>query len=264
MIKMSANLSTLFQHVPWVQRFAAARNAGFDGAEIQFPYNEPAVALARAATAADCPVVLINGPLSHPAHPYGIASRAELRSEFLGQLALIEEYALALGVRYVHILAGRIEPDYSRTYAMETYVENLSKAVARLSPHGVEILIEPLNSFDAPGYLLDSLDLAVDVIERCGSGIKLLFDVYHVSRMGLDPLSEFRGRLAVIRHVQFADFPGRHEPGTGKVPFDAFVSELLEVGYEGWLGAEYVPLAEPMDGSELSWLRAWRKVLAAG
>jgi hydroxypyruvate isomerase len=166
-------------------------------------------------------------------------------------------------VRYVHILAGRTESGSARNFSIETYVENLLQAVEKLRPHGVEILIEPLNAHDAPGYLLDSFELAAQIVERCGEGVGLQFDIYHASRMGLDLLGEFHNRLALIRHIQFADAPGRHQPGTGSVAFDAFLTKLREVDYQGWLGAEYVPQGESTDGATSSWLGSWRERLSA-
>ncbi len=263
MIKIAANLSTLFRHLPWSGRFEAARSAGFDGVEIQSPYAEPSASLALAARGAGLPVVLINAPVSSPAHPFGIAGCVELRGEFRAQLPLVEEYALALGARYVHILAGRPEPGVARDSSIECYVENLSRAAERLGPRGIEVLIEPLNAYDAPGYLLDSFDLAARVIERCGAGVGLQFDVYHVTRMGLDLLRELERRLELIRHIQFADAPGRHEPGTGNVAFEPLLAKLLEVDYRGWLGAEYFPVGAAVDGAASIWLRAWRARLGA-
>jgi hydroxypyruvate isomerase len=263
MIKIAANLSTLFRDLPWSERFEAARSEGFDGVEIQFPYAEPSASLALAARAAGLPVVLINAPVSLPTHPLGIAGCAELCGKFRDQLPVIEEYALALGARYVHILAGRAEPGAARDASIEAYVENLSRAAERLRPRGIEVLIEPLNAHDAPGYLLDSFDLAAQVIERCGAGVGLQFDVYHVSRMGLDLLPEFERRLKLIRHIQFADAPGRHEPGTGEIAFDGFLAKLLEADYQGWLGAEYFPQGATADGAASIWLRDWRERLSA-
>jgi len=256
MIPIAANLSTLFPEIPWPERFLRASAQGFDGVEIQFPYAAPADSLARAARAVGLPVILINGPVNAATRPFGIAGRIEDRPVFRSQLTMIEDYALALGVRYVHILAGQIHPSEERASALEVYVENLALAAAQLAPRGIEVLIEPLNAHDAPHYLLGSYELAADVVRRCGSGVGLQFDIYHATRMGLDAASELERRLPIIRHIQFADVPGRHEPGTGDVAFERWVAKLPELGYTGWLGAEYFPLHPGTDPPP--WLSLWR------
>jgi hydroxypyruvate isomerase len=256
MIKIAANLSTVYRACSWRERFPAARADGFDGVEIQFPYTEPAHALAQAAREAALPIILINGPVDPSAYPLGIAGRREQRSAFREQLPLIEDYARVLGVRYVHILAGHLDAEKERTSALEAYVDNLSLAAERLERYGVEVLIEPLNGHDAPRYLLDSFDLAAEVIGYCRRGVGLQFDLYHAARMGLDLERELEQRSAIIRHIQFADVPGRHEPGTGQLDFVPAIAKLVRMGYAGWLGAEYFPRGSSADG--LRWLAEWR------
>jgi hydroxypyruvate isomerase len=255
-IRICANLSTLFQDLPWPHRFAAARAGGFDGVEMQFPYSQPAEILALAARAAALPVVLVNAPVDPPAHPLGIACRPELKAQFRAELARIEEYALALGVRWVHVLAGRPEAGADRAGALRVYTENLVLAAERLRPHGIEVLIEPLNRHDAPGYLLHSFDLAAEIIAVCGAGVGLQFDIYHATRMQLDVAEELGRALPLIRHIQFADAPGRHQPGTGSVRFEPLIAKLIEARYAGWLGAECFP--DGAHGDSLGWLAQWR------
>ncbi|HEX4242831.1 MAG TPA: TIM barrel protein [Steroidobacteraceae bacterium] len=252
MIRISANLSTIFKDLAWPERFAAARAGGFDGVEMQFPYSEPAGLLVRAALAAEMPVVLINAPVDPPSHPFGIACRPERKAQFRADLERVEDYALALGARCVHVLAGRSDPDAGRASALAVYVENLRLAAERLGPHGIEVLIEPLNPHDAPGYLLDSFDLAAEIIARCGAGVGLQFDVYHATRMDLDVLGQIERALPLIRHIQFADVPGRHQPGTGRVPFERVIAKLEELQYARWLGAEYFPAGDARGS--LGWL----------
>jgi hydroxypyruvate isomerase len=256
MLEIAANISTLFREMPLLERFHAARVAGFDGVEMQFPYSESAPALAHAAADAGMPVILINSPVMPPAHPFGIAGRPEMRNAFRAQLPLICDYAEALGVRYVHVLAGRVNSPGERESCLITYVDNLLFAAEVLSSRGIKVVIEPLNSTDAPSYLLGSLASAQSILDRCGQHIGLQFDTYHVVRMGLDPVLELERALPFVRHVQFADAPGRHEPGTGHIAFESLLSMLRAARYGGWRAAEYVPVGSTSAG--LSWLERWR------
>jgi hydroxypyruvate isomerase len=257
---IAANISTLFCELPLLERFEAARSHGFDGIEIQFPYTESPEALARAAVAANMPVVLINSPIIPSEHRFGIAGRPEMQTLFRAQLAQVEEYAEALGARFVHVLAGLLPAEAERERSLCVYQENLHLAADVLRPKGVGVLIEPLNPLDAPGYLLGSFDLARSILSRHAPGIGMQFDAYHASRMGLDLVEELGRALPYIRHVQFADVPGRHEPGTGCVPFGEMLNSLLDAHYLGWLGAEYSP-SETTECS-LTWLSDWRGVIA--
>jgi hydroxypyruvate isomerase len=254
-LNIAANISTLFREVPLLERFQAARAQGFDGVEMQFPYSESASVLARAGLAAGMPVILINAPVL-PANPFGIAGRPEMRDAFRAQLPQICDYAEALAVKCVHVLAGCVRSPDERESCYCTYVENLVFAAEILGPRGIKVVIEPLNPIDVPNYLLDSLVTAQSILHRCGDRIGLQFDAYHVARMGLDPVDELKRALPRVRHLQFADAPGRHEPGTGSVPFASLIAALAAGRYGGWLGAEYMPLGTTAAG--LAWLAAWR------
>jgi hydroxypyruvate isomerase len=255
-LRIAANISMLFRELPLLERFEAARRSGFDAVEMQSPYGETVQALARAAEGAALRAVLINAPVLAPAHPFGIAGRAELQGVFCSHLPQIAEYAAALGAKCVHVLAGRVDSAAERETCLRVYEENLLRAAQYLRPHGIRVLIEPLNAADAPGYLLGSFDLAREVLARCGDAVGLQFDVYHATRMGLDLLGELDRARPLVRHMQFADAPGRHEPGTGNVPFEALVKALLDARYEGWIGAEYLPLRSTEES--LGWLPVWR------
>jgi hydroxypyruvate isomerase len=257
MLAIAANISVLFKELPLLARFDAARNSGFDGVELQFPYGEAAEALAAAANAANVPVILINAPIIPGAYAFGMAGRPEMRDAFRAQLPQIRGYAQALGVRFVHVLAGTVGESDERQRCLDTYVDNLMFAASALGQSGVQILIEALNSGDAPDYLIGTPEDAAYVIDRCSGAIGLLFDAYHVARMGLDPAATFRRLLPVVRHVQVADSPGRHEPGSGGLDFDVLLESLAGSNYHGWLAAEYWPLGDTVSG--LGWLRDWRK-----
>lgn len=259
-LPIAANISTLFRELPLLERFEAARAHGFDGVEIQAPYSERPEALARAAGAAGMPVVLINVPVVAAEHPFGIAGRPDLKPLFRAHLAQAAEYAEALGASLVHVLAGVAPSEADREESLRAYEDNLDLAVELLHPKGVVALIEPLNPIDAPGYLLSSFDVARSILSRRGSGIGLQFDAYHATRMGLDLIKELRQSLPCLRHVQFADVPGRHEPGTGGVPFRDLLSALSNARYAGWLGAEYFPMTT--TDRSLRWLPEWRAAMS--
>ena len=254
--KIAANISMLFCELPMLERFDAARAAGFDGVEMQFPYAVPAADLARAAGAAGMPVISINGPVT-PEYPVGLAGRPEMRDAFRAQLSQIGEYAQALGVNSTHVLAGRISSNEERERCLGTFADNLSLAADALAPYGVIVLTEMLNSHDVPNYLIGTLADARAVLERCGQRAGLQFDFYHVARMELDLAAELERHLPLVRHVQFADVPGRHEPGTGGVHFGPVLVVLQASPYQGWLSAEYIPCAA--TPASLNWLESWRR-----
>jgi hydroxypyruvate isomerase len=258
-LPIAANISTLFRELPLPERFEAARSRGFDGVEIQFPYAESAEVLARAAAAANMPVVLINAPAAAP--DFGIAGRPGLKGLFRAQLAQAEEYAEALGARFVHVLAGVLPDEADRARSLSVYEDNLHLAAEKFHPNGVGVLIEPLNPSDVPGYLLGSFDIARSILRRQTPEIGMQFDAYHAARMELDVVDEFKRSLPYVRHVQFADVPGRHEPGTGVVPFTQLLKALRDAEYGGWLSAEYFP-SGPTEES-LYWLADWRAAMSA-
>ena len=256
MPKIAANISMLFREVATLDRFQAAHAAGFDGVEMQFPYAESPNELARAAQAAGLPIVLINAPVSRQ-YPFGLAGRPEMRDSFRSQLTQISEYAEALDVRFVHVLAGPVYSIDERESCCRTYAENLLLAADALAPRGVGVLVEALNAHDVPNYLVGTLADAESLLDRCRQRVALQFDLYHVARMGLDPVVELKRCMPFVRHVQFADAPGRHEPGTGSVEFDSVLEVLNAGGYGGWLSAEYIPLAATAAG--MGWLGSWRR-----
>lgn len=259
-LPIAANISTLFRELPLLERFEAARSQGFDGVEIQFPYAQPPEALARAAAAASMPVVLINAPVIPAEHPFGIAGRPELKTLFRAQLAQAAEYAEALDARFVHVLAGLLPDEAQRERYLGVYEDNLRLAADVLHAKGIGVLIEPLNLSDVPDYLLGSFDLARTIVARSQPGIGLQFDAYHAARMGLDLVNELERALPYVGHVQFADAPGRHEPGTGGVPFRDMLGTLRDAQYAGWLGAEYFP-SGTTDRS-VGWLADWRAAMS--
>jgi hydroxypyruvate isomerase len=253
-MKISANLSLLFKELPLLERFAAARRAGFDAVEIQSPYAESCADLQRAAHDAALPVVLINAPVVPKSYPSGFAGRPEMREEFRAQLPLVREYADALQVSCIHVLGGVCTPQET-DICRKTYVENLLLASQVFK--GRQVVTEFINPHDMPGYVNPSLAVAREILGNCAGHVRLQFDLYHAARTGIDIAAGLKACLAEVAHIQFADAPGRHEPGTGSTPFADILKMLASSNYGGYLGAEYNPLNSTEQG--LDWLSRWRK-----
>jgi hydroxypyruvate isomerase len=260
-LRFSANLSLLFRELPLLERFAAAREAGFDAAEVQVPYEVPAAAIARAADAAGLPVVLINAPMGPQLGSPGMACRPELRAAFRDSLERAAEYAGALGCPCVNVLAGRAARAERET-CLRQLTEHLALAAEVLGLVGARPLLEAINPYDAPDYCIASVPLAAEILSRCDPRVGLQFDIYHAARLGLDPAAAFASHQHRIAHVQFADSPGRHEPGTGALDFEALFAAIERSGYAGWLGAEYHPSGRTADS--LGWLRSRRGPTSVG
>ena len=258
MPRFAANLSLLFAERPLLDRFAEARAAGFAAVEMQFPYTEPKEALAPRLTEAGLPLVLHNLPPGDwAAGERGIAIFHERMSEFREGVARAIDYAGALGCRQVNCLAGLAPPDAERARLRATLTENLAYAADALGKAGIRLLIEPINDRDMPGFFLNRLADAAAVIEAVGSeNLFIQADLYHMARMGEDLVDSLTAHRARIAHVQIADAPGRHEPGTGGIDFAAAFAALDRLGYDGFIGCEYLPAANTEAG--LGWMAAYR------
>ena len=252
MLRLSANISVLFRELPLLERFGAARTAGFLTVEIQNPYEHSAAALTSAARAADVQVILINAPLGEDPSTLGTASLPGRGALYRAELERAAEYAQALGTRQVNVLAGRTTPA-EQPAAVQRLTENLAFAAGILGAAGARPLLEVINPVNAPGYCVADFTLAAAILEAGDARVGLQFDVYHAAMLGLDPAQAFVQHLARIGHVQFADSPGRHEPGTGGLDFAGIFRTIRDSSYAGWVGAEYHPLAQTAAG--LGWLR---------
>jgi hydroxypyruvate isomerase len=251
MLKFSANLSLLFRELPFLARFDAARRHGFAGVEIQLPYEHSTQALRRAAADAGVSVVLINAPRGPDPSVPGLACRREQARAFHEAIERAAEYAGALQVPCVNVLAGRASAE-EHAACVRQLEEHLTLAADLLSPAGARPLLEVINPIDVPGYCVPSFELAREVLGRCDRRVGLQFDVYHAARLGLDPQEAFEATRSLIAHVQFADCPGRHEPGTGSLAFGKIFATIERSAYQGWVGAEYHPLEATAAG--LHWL----------
>lgn len=258
-MRFSASVTMLFGELPLLDRFAAVRAAGFEGVEIQtLAVAAPAV-MARAAADAGTPVVLVNVPTGDYSTGgpglSGVPGREELfRAEVLRAL----EAAELLDARFVHLGPSRIPETVEREACLATYCQNLEMAVMLARGSGRELLIEAMNRVEAPTALLSDVEDAAALIRAGFLGrVGLQFDVYHLAMNGRDPVAAFNAHADLVRHVQFADAPGRHEPGTGAVDFAAIFGTIRQSGYSGWCGAEYHPSRE--TSRTLDWLGHFAK-----
>lgn len=252
MLKFSANLSLLFTERPLSERFSAARAAGFSAVEIQFPYELDIPTLKTLLQENTLELVLINVPAGDfMAGGNGLACVPGKEEEFRKAVDTAREYAEALGVPRINVLAGRKPAEYSHEDCLAVLTENLRHASHAFHKAGIGTVVEAINLFDMPGFLIHSV---ADMQQLCehNSRLKMQFDCYHMSRMGEDVLEALHSNLPLIGHIQFADNPGRHEPGTGHIDYKPVFSLLKSSDYQGWCGAEYLPSKRTED--TLGWL----------
>jgi hydroxypyruvate isomerase len=258
MPKLAANLSTLFTDLPFLDRIGAAARAGFRAVECQHPYAEKPESIAARLRGEGLEWVLFNSPAGNSAAgERGIACLPGRLPEFVEGIHRVLEYAMAGGCRRVHVMAGLPPAGADRGRCIDQYVESLRVAADLLATAGVTALIEPINTrVDVPGYLLDSTRLALDVIRRCDRpNVKLQYDVYHMQIMEGDLARSIERLLPWIGHIQIADNPGRHEPGSGEIAFDYLLGRIDALGFDGWVGCEYLPAGGTAAG--LGWARRY-------
>ncbi|SEH83485.1 hydroxypyruvate isomerase family protein [Paracoccus alkenifer] len=248
MTRFAANLTMLFTELPMLERFAAARRAGFTGVEVLFPYDLATRELSRAARAEGLAFVLLNTPPPNWAGgPRGFAAIPGGEDRFRRDFTRALRFAQELGAMHLHIMAGRAEGDAAR----RIFVDNLSWAAAQ-APQ-LSLLIEPLNPVDMPGYFLNDFELAAGILDEVGApNLGLQFDAYHAQHITGDALACWDRHGARARHIQIAGFPGRNEPQGGDIDYPAFFRRLKASGYDGWVSAEYNPATTTETG--LEWL----------
>ncbi|WP_119168541.1 hydroxypyruvate isomerase [Algihabitans albus] len=256
MPKFAANLSMLFTELEFLERFAAAAAAGFEGVEYLFPYDFPAGDLAARLKEQGLTQVLHNLPAGDwGAGERGIAVLPERTEEFRAGVEQAIAYATALGCRQVNCLAGIAPPEADPAELEATFVANLAYAAEKLDAAGIKLLIEPINTRDIPGFFLNRTRQALDIIAKVGSpNLFLQYDIYHMQIMEGDLAPTLSAHLDRIAHIQLADTPGRHEPGSGEINYPFLFAHLDGLGYRGWIGCEYKPAAGTEAG--LGWLRS--------
>jgi hydroxypyruvate isomerase len=258
MPKFSANLSMLFQEVDFLERFAKAADNGFSAVEFMFPYDWPAAEVAERLQRHGQRQVLHNLPAGDwGAGERGIACLPGRESEFQDGVGRAIEYAKALHCPQLNCLAGLMPADVPAEKVLETLIVNLRFAAEALAREEIGLLIEPLNNKDIPGFLLTTSAEGCRVIDAVGhDNVKLQYDIYHMQRMEGDLVNTMSALIGRIGHIQLADNPGRHEPGSGEINYDYLFKAIDNLGYQGWIGCEYIPAAGTEAG--LGWLDPYR------
>ena len=261
MPRFAANLSMLFTEVPLVERIDLASKHGFRAIEVQFPYEVSAEQISMQLAHNNIPMVLHNLPAGNwAAGDRGIACNPSRSSEFREGVAIAIDYAIRLGVTQLNCLAGKPGDGLDDYETRNTFVENIGYAAEELAKNKIRLLIEPVNSSDVPGFWLDSVPKALAILDEVNlDNVFLQFDIYHAQRSGGEVAGTLEKNLHRIGHIQFADNPGRTEPGTGELNF-AFLFGLIDrLGYKGWVGAEYKPATTTQAG--LGWLKTYGATL---
>ncbi|MDV5172339.1 hydroxypyruvate isomerase [Photobacterium rosenbergii] len=260
MPKLAANLSMLFTELDFMDRFQAASEAGFRGVEYLFPYDFPANEIAAKLEATGLQQVLFNLPAGDwAAGERGIACHPDRIEEFRFGVTKAIEYAQVLGCKQVNCLVG-IKPDHvTDDDAYRVLVDNLRFANEQLEAAGIAFVIEAINTRDIPGFFVSNTRMALGLLEDVGSdNIRYQYDIYHMQVMEGDIARTLETNLDQIGHVQLADNPGRHEPGTGELNYPFLLAHLDNIGYDGWVGCEYVPANGTQAG--LGWLKEFNLV----
>jgi len=257
MPKFAANLSFLYADLPFLDRIAAAARDGFPAVEYVGPYDFPEEDVAAALKAAKVHQALFNLPAGDWAgDERGIGCLPDRVEEFKAGVDKAISYAKALGCPKINCLAGIAPKGVAAEKLEQTLVENLKYAAPRLAETGIKLLIEPINLRDIPGFFVSTTDHAERILDAVGSdNLFIQYDIYHTQIMQGDLAETYKRLKAKIAHVQLADNPGRHEPGTGEINYPYLFNMLDAEGYDGFIGCEYKPSAGTSEG--LGWMKPW-------
>jgi len=255
MPRFAANLSMLFSEVPFLQRFALAAQHGFHAVECQFPYDCDAEEIFEQLQKNHLQMVLHNLPAGKwKEGERGIACHPDRVEEFRNGVHYALAYAQTLKVKQLNCLAGIAPEGHNTELLNQTLIDNLQYAARVLKPHGLRLLLEPINTLDVSGFLINRTQQAVEILDAVGAeNVYVQYDIYHAQRMEGNLALTLQKNLPRIGHIQLADNPGRHEPGTGEINFAYLMPALDRMGYSGWVGCEYIPATGTVAG--LGWMR---------
>jgi hydroxypyruvate isomerase len=256
MPKFAANLSMMFTEWPFLDRFAAAADAGFHAVEYLFPYAFPPDQIASRLSSHRLTQALFNLPAGNfEAGERGLAALPERAADFRGSVATALRYAEATAVKRLHVMSGNADSNDPKARA--AYEDALRYAVDQIGAMGLDVVIEPINRRDMPAFFLNDFGYAAELIGRLGlPRLKLQYDIYHRQILHGDVVASLEALMPIVGHVQIASVPSRNEPGTGELNDDFVFRRLDELGYDGFVGCEYRPAAATLAG--LGWFQPWK------
>ncbi len=255
MPRFAANLSFLFTELPFLDRFAAAADAGFAAVECLFPYDHPPEAIARRLEQCALTAALFNIPAGDWTRgERGFAALPDRVGDLQAAVRQALVYADVTAVRRLHLLAGLADP--ASPVHRDAYRRAVVWTAEQVAPRGITLTLEPINSRDIPGYFLNDFTLALQLIDEMAlPNVRLQFDIYHRQLLHGDVTMALRSLLPVVGHIQIAGVPGRHEPDAGELNYPFLFAELDRLGYDGFVGCEYRPRGSTRDG--LGWFAPW-------
>jgi 2-dehydrotetronate isomerase len=252
MPRFAANLGYLFTERPLIERFGAAAAAGFQAVELQFPYDVAPSAVKAELTRHRLTQLGVNTPLGPE---FGLAALPGRERDFDAAFNRALDYVVAIGGTAIHCMAGCV-PVNERPAADTVFIKNLARAAEEATEKDITLLIEPINPRDRPGYFLNRVEHAADIVKKVGSqNLRIQFDFYHAQIVGGDLIKRLEAHFPLVGHVQIAAVPSRQEPDEGEVNYPEIFAALDRLGYEGWIGCEYRPRARTEDG--LGWARPY-------
>jgi len=255
MPRFAANLGYLFTEHPMLERVGAAAAAGFRGIELQFPYDVPTAAMKAEIEKNKLAILGLNSPRGDREGEFGLAAVPGREKDWDAAFAKALDYITAIGGTAVHCLTGKVEPN-ERPAAERVFISNLSRAADLAAAKKITLLIEPINPRDRPGYFLNHVEHAADIIAKVGKpNVRIQFDFYHMQIVGGDLINRLKMYRPVIGHLQCGAVPSRHEPDEGEINYPAVFEAVDALGYKGWIGAEYRPRGRTEDG--LAWARPY-------
>ncbi|NQV44051.1 MAG: TIM barrel protein [Rhodospirillales bacterium] len=257
MPRFAANISTMFGEWDFLDRIAAAADVGFNAVECQWPYDYDARKLSRALSRHGIPMVLINAPAGDGSlGEIGLAAIPGRETECREGIEHALRYCLDMGCHQVHMLSGRPDANHSLDDCRSALIDNTRYVADLFARHDINVLLEPINTLDVPGYLLNRAGEAVSLIRQIDRiNVCLQFDLYHAYRMKDDPLDTLMAYREYISHMQISGFPGRHEPDEGEINYPSIFESIDAVDYVGWIGCEYTPRTKTVDG--LGWAASY-------
>jgi hydroxypyruvate isomerase len=265
MPRFAANLTMLYNELPFLDRFAAAAQSGFQAVEFLFPYDFAAEDIALRLKDNSLQLVLHNLPAGNWAGgERGIACHPDRVSEFRDGVHKVLACATVLKPPQINVLAGILPVGVGEAQARETLVNNLKFAAEQLGERGIKLLMEPINTFDIPGFFVNRTAQALAIMDEVGSpNLYLQYDIYHAQRMEGELAATLKQHLLRIGHIQLADNPARNEPGTGEIHYRFLFDHLDALGYSGWIGCEYKPKDSSPGGTDagLGWVAAHGQAL---